>query len=145
VSLYRHLAGDVVAIQVLRGGDTVQVPVAMAERHDPFGGLASSGDPRQNLVPRLGILGVTLDERIAQALPVIRVASGVVVVSTEAKAIDARDGGLSAGDVIYAVNGKPVPGLMELRAAIDRLTPGDPVVLQLERRGELLFLAFSVE
>src|SRR4030095_12519083 len=94
VSLYRHLAGDVVAIQVLRGGDTVQVPVAMAERHDPFGGVAGSGDPRDTRVPRVGILGAPLDERMPQALPVIRVASGVVVVSTEAKAIDARDGGL---------------------------------------------------
>ena len=42
----------------------------MAERQDPFAGLSASIDPRQNLVPRLGILGVNLDQRIAEMLPV---------------------------------------------------------------------------
>jgi serine protease Do len=144
ISLYRHLAGDVITLEILRYGKPVTMPVTMAERHDPFGGLAGS-DPRQNLVPRLGILGVTLDARLAEALAVVRVSSGVVVVSTEADAIDQRDGGLAAGDVIFSLNGKLLAGLAELRAALDRLTSGDPVVLQLERRGELMFLAFSIE
>ena len=69
--------------------------------------------------------------------------SGVVVASTVAGAIDARDGGLAAGDVVYAVNRTPVAGLTELRAALDGLKTGDPVVLQLERRGELMYLAFT--
>jgi serine protease Do len=145
VSLYRRLAGDVISLEILRSGRTMTLPVAMAERHDPFGGLAGSADPRENLVPRLGILGVTLDSRLVEALPVVRVPSGVVVVSTEADAIDPREGGLAAGDVIFSLNGTLVNGLAELRAALDRLTTGDPVVLQLERRGELRFLAFSIE
>jgi serine protease Do len=145
VSLYRHVAGDVVALETLRAGKPVTVTVAMAERNDPFGGLAKATDPRQNLVPRLGILGVTLDKPLAEALPAVRVPSGVVVVSTEANAIDPRDGGLAAGDVIFSLNGKLIADLAELRTALERLTSGDPVVLQLERRGELMFLAFSIE
>jgi serine protease Do len=145
ISLYRHLAGDVVALDIMRSGRTVSVPVTMADRHDPFGGLSTSADPRQNLVPRFGILAVTLDKRIAEALPALRVQSGVVVVSTEANAIDPREGGLSAGDVIFSMNGDLVSELAGLRAAVDRLKTGDPVVLQLERKGELLFLAFTVE
>ena len=145
VSLYRHVAGDVVALEILRAGKPVTVTVAMAERNDPFGGLAKSADPRQNLVARLGILGVTLDKPLAEALPVVRVPSGVVVVSTEANAIDPRDGGLAAGDVIFSLNGTLVASLAELRTALERLASGDPVVLQLERRGELMFLAFSIE
>jgi S1-C subfamily serine protease len=62
-----------------------------------------------------------------------------------AGAFDARDGGLAQGDVIYAVNRKPVTRLGELRTMIEGFKPGDPVVLQLERRGELLYLAFTVE
>ena len=145
LSLYRHVAGDVVALEILRAGKPVTVTVAMAERNDPFGGLAKSTDPRQNLVPRLGILGVTLDKALAEALPAVRVPSGVVVVSTEANAIDQRDGGLAAGDVIFSLNGTLIADLTQLRAALERLTSGDPVVLQLERRGELMFLAFSIE
>jgi serine protease Do len=145
VALYRRLAGDAVSLEILSAGQSRTVPVTMAERFDPLGGLSGSADPRQNLVPRLGILGLDLDSRIAEALPVLRVPSGVVVVSTEADAIDARDGGLAPGDVIFGVNGKWVSGLKELRSALDPLKAGAPVVLQLERRGELRYLAFTVE
>jgi S1-C subfamily serine protease len=69
----------------------------------------------------------------------------VVVASTVVGAIDARDGGLAAGDVIYSVNKTPVQNLSALRALINALKPGDPVVLQLERRGELMYVAFSIE
>jgi hypothetical protein len=43
------------------------------------------------------------------------------------------------------VNGKWVSGLNELRSALDPLKTSAPVVLQLERRGELLYLAFIAE
>ena len=145
IALYRRIAGDVVSLEILRSGQSRAVPVTMAERLDPLGGLSESADPRQHLVPRLGILGLDLDRRLAEALPVLRVPSGVVVVSTEADAIDARDGGLAPGDVIFGVNGKWVSGLVELRAALEPLKSGAPVVLQLERRGELLYLAFTAE
>ena len=145
VSLYRRFVGDVVSLEILRDGQVRHETVAMMERPDPFDGLGASPDPRQNLVPRLGILGVNLTERLAELLPVVRVRSGVVVASTVAGAIDARDGGLAAGDVVYAVNRTPVAGLTELRAALEGLKAGDPVVLQLERRGELMYLAFTYE
>jgi S1-C subfamily serine protease len=38
-----------------------------------------------------------------------------------------------------------ITGLDGLRAALDGLKVGDPVVLQLERDGELMFLAFTIE
>ena len=145
VSLYRGLPGDVVTLEVLRDGQIVKLPVAMGERRDPLAGLSASIDPRQNLVPRLGILGVSLDQRIAEMVPVLRVRSGVVVASTVAGAIDSREGGLAAGDVVYAINRTPVVGLAELRTVLDGLKTGDSVVLQLERRGELMYLAFTVD
>jgi serine protease Do len=144
VNLYRHLIGDVIALDVLRDGQTLKIAVTMTERDDPFSGLQAA-DPRQNLVPRLGILAVDLDARIAAMLPVRRVRTGVVVASTAARGIDARDGGLATGDVVYAVNRKPIASVAELRAAIDGFKTGDPVVLHLERRGELMFLPFTVD
>lgn len=56
-----------------------------------------------------------------------------------------KDGGIAAGDVIYAVNRTHVPSIAELRTILDALKSGDPVVLQLERRGTLMYLAFMVE
>jgi serine protease Do len=145
VGLYRRVAGDIVTVDVLRDGKTVTLPIAMSERSDPLGGLSASIDPRQNLVPRLGILGVAMNPQLAQLLRAQRVPTGVLVASTVAGAIDSRDGGLAAGDIVYAINGAPVAGLAELRAALDVLKMGDAVVLQLERRGELMYLAFTVD
>jgi serine protease Do len=145
VSLYRRFVGDVVMLEILRDNQLVKEPIAMMEREDPLAGLSETADPRQNLVPRLGILGVSLDQRISEMLPLLRVRSGVVVASTVAGAIDSRDGGLAAGDVVYAVNRTPVAGLAELRTVLDALTVGDPVVLQLQRGNELRFLAFTVD
>jgi S1-C subfamily serine protease len=60
-------------------------------------------------------------------------------------AIDARDGGLAAGDVIVAVNRKWIRGLAELHAVLSELKTNDAVVLQLERHGTLMYLAFTAE
>jgi serine protease Do len=145
VTLYRRFVGDVVSLDVLRDGQTLRFVVPVTERLDPFAGLAPPPDPRQNVVPQLGILAVNLDRRIAELLGVQRVPSGVVVASTVAGALDVRRGGLAVGDVIYAVNRRSVAELSALRAALDTLKPGDPVVLQLERRGQLMYLAFTIE
>ena len=145
VSLYRRVFGDVVTLSILREGKELKVPVAMAERQEPLAGLTATTDPRQNLVPRLGILGVSVDKRLAQVLRLVRVSSGVVVVSQVAGATDVREGGLQPGDVIHAVNRTPVPGLPELRAALDALKAGESVVLQIERLGRLMYLAFTIE
>src|SRR5262249_11050886 len=145
VGLYRHGVGDVVSLQILRDGQVLEVPVAMTERRDRVTDLAVPADPRENLIRRLGILGVNLDQRIAEMLPALRVRSGVVVVSTADGAIDARDGGLAAGDIIYAVNRTAVHDIAQLRTAIDKFNLGDAVVLQLERHGELMYLAFTME
>jgi len=144
VALYRRLAGEIVALELLREGQPVHVKVMALNRPDGLTALASA-DARDNLVPRLGIVGVDLDRRVAQFLPVSRTASGVVVASTVDGAIDARDGGLAQGDVVMAVNRTRIDGLAGLRAAVDALKPGDPIVLQLERHGSLMYLAFTVE
>jgi serine protease Do len=144
VNLYRRVVGDVVTLDILRDGEPLKVPVAMTERAGLLAD-ASAVDPRQNLVSRLGILGLDLDERLAEALPAARVNSGVVVASTVSDAIDSREGRLAAGDIIFAVNRQPVAKVAELRAAVDGLKSGDPIVLQIERRGDLMYLAFTIE
>ena len=145
VGLYRHFVGEVVTLEILRDGTTSKFPVAIAERQDPLSDLSASSDPRQHLVARLGILGMSLERDIAAVIPTLRVTSGVVVVNSAAGAIDVRGETLQPADVIYAVNRRPVNGLEQLRATLDALKPGDAAVLHLDRRGELMFLAFIVE
>jgi serine protease Do len=145
VGLYRRLPGDIVTLEVLREGRTLRILVAMSERRDPIGDLSTSIDPRHNLVARLGILGVDVTPPIADALQTLRVRSGVAVASTVAEAIDSKEGGLAPGDVVFAINNTPINDLAMLRGILDGLRIGDPVVLQLERRGELMYLAFTIE
>ena len=145
VGLYRRFAGDVVTLEIARDGEVSKYPVAIAERNDPLADLSGTIDARENLVPRLGILGVALDRRTATMLPLLRVRAGVMVVSTIAGAIDTREGALEVGDVIYAVNRKPVAGLSELIRLLGELKSGDGVVLHIDRRGELMFLAYTAE
>ena len=144
VNLYRHVVGDVVTLEILRDGRTDRFPVAVAGRRD-LSGLSGAADAREHMVVRLGILGLNLTEQIRHMLPALRVATGVVVASTVAGATDSRDGGFAPGDVIYAVNRVPVSALSDLRALLEKLRIGDPVVVQLQRRGELMYLAFTLE
>ena len=144
VNLYRHQAGESVRLEVLRDGKTLAFPIVMVERNDPLG-LGATIDPRQNLVPKLGILGLNLDARIASALPGLRATSGVVVVSTVDEAIDSQEGGLASGDVIVAVNRTAVITIDQLKKMFESMKIGDVVVVQLERRGELKYLAFTME
>ena len=145
VNVYRHAPGDLISLGIVREGQPQTVSVSVSERRDPLDGLSASVDPRQNLLPRLSVLALDLDKRIAEMVPVVRVSSGVVVAATVAGALDAADGGLAVGDVIFAVNRRPVNGLAALRALVDTLKPGDSVVLHLERRGTLMYLAFTVD
>jgi serine protease Do len=144
VNLYRKEVGDVVRIEVLRGDQPTSVNVSVTERADTLSAVTLPSDPRENVVARLGILGATLDPKLAALLP-LRAKAGVVVASASTEVLDADNGGLAPGDVIHAVNGKWIPDLPALRTAVDALEPGTPVVLQVERRGSLLYLAFTIE
>jgi serine protease Do len=145
VNLYRRAIGEVVRLDVLREGKTVSTSVSVTERFDPLSTAAAGADPRENVVPRLGILGLTVDADLARVIGPLRSPSGVIVATASEGVFDADGDGLVPGDVIHAVNGHWVADLPALRAAIDRMKMGDPVVLQVERRGTLRYIAFVVE
>jgi S1-C subfamily serine protease len=96
------------------------------------------------MVPKLGILGVQIDAGIAAMVPGLRMGSGVIVAARTAFGPIAESG-LDTGDVIHAVNGVTIITLDALRAAVDKLKPDDPVVIQIERDGKLRYLAFEME
>ena len=145
VTLYRKAVGDVVRLEVLREEQLKTVNVSVAERNDPLSRITDLSDPRQNIVARLGVLAVTLDPGLAASFPALRAKSGVVVVSARAGTFYSDSGGLEPGDVIHAVNGKWIMDLAALRGALDPMKAGDPVVLQVERDGALIYIAFMIE
>jgi serine protease Do len=131
-------------LEVLRALEKVWLEVPVVEQQDDMDRLADSLDPAKDLVPQLGILGVQIDRRISEMVPDLRMASGVIVAARTAFGASVESG-LETGDVIHALNGVTIISLETLNAAIQQLKPGAPVVLQIERGGNLQYLAFEME
>src|SRR5262249_29173067 len=104
--------------------------------------LLDTVDPDRNFLPVLGVFGVQIDETNVHTLPGLRVPSGVVVTG-RAPDSQATDSPLLAGDVIHAMNGIVVATLDGLRSTLGRLKRHSAVVLQIERAGKLMFVAFQ--
>ncbi|MBI2221842.1 MAG: trypsin-like peptidase domain-containing protein [Acidobacteria bacterium] len=145
VNFYTRGVGDVVTLQVLRGERRLTLRVPVAERADDPMRFAGMVRPEDHLVAKLGILGLNMDERIAGMLPGLLHPEGVVVAAAAADAPISRQGALHPGDVVHALNGRAVTSLTGLRAALTALKPGAPAVLQIERDGRLMYLAFALE
>ncbi len=144
VNLYGRPVGQRVGIEVLRVGQMLKFQVPVYERSDDTNRFSFMVSPDENLVPRLGILAIDLTPQAVALLPGLRARSGVVVAARSPDAIYGRVA-LAPGDVIHALNGKPITSLAQLRKAIESIGVGQPVVLQVERRGRLEYIAFEIE
>ena len=144
VNLYRRNPGGTVTLDVLRGDRPLKVVTPVSERPNDADTLKLMVSPEANLVPRLGILGLDMDDGVRRLLPSARGQAGVVVaaVTDEGPAWPEPP---QAGDVIYEINRKSVTSIEGLRAVVSSLQVGDAMVLRVERRGTLMFLAAEVE
>ncbi len=142
--IYRRQNGQKAALRVLRDGDELDVTVPVKETEnedDPLAGLVS---PEKNLIPRLGVLCIAIDKRVASLVEGLRQQYGLIVAakSTEGQGhyLDLR-----TGDVIHAVNTLPVSTVDALRQSIDGMKRGAAVVLEVERDGVYHYIAFEIE
>jgi serine protease Do len=133
-----------VKLSLLRDGKTLNVIVPVHEREDDPQRFADMVTPENNLVTKLGILAVELNEKVADMLPELRHDYGLVVAARTAIA-PYSGGELATGDVIYELNTMPTLSVKGLREALDALKSGDAVVLQVERSGRLMYLALELE
>lgn len=143
-SLYLHPTDELMNVNVLRGTRplTLRIPV-IREKHEADR-LLDLADPEKNLVPRLGVLGVTLNDALLKLLPDVRIPSGVVIVANTTFG-GGLGSGLKAGDIIHSLNNQPVITLDQLRTDLTAVKPGRAVVLQVERDGALDFVSFEAE
>jgi serine protease Do len=143
--LYTRSAGDRVRLGVLRGSDMLTFEVPVGERTHDFGRLTDAAEPTKSLVTRLAIFGVDIGDAGADLASALRVPSGVLVVGHSPDEGAIIETGLLAGDTIHGINGTPVTSVTDLQTALDRLKPRSPVALQIERNGQLTFLAFELD
>jgi serine protease Do len=142
--LMQRAIGDDLTFRIVRDGVEMQETVAILERPKSTMALADLANSQANLVRELGILAMTLDEKVTPSLPETRRLYGVVVAAIPAE-YTAFNPGLKAGDVIYSLNRKKIASLEDLRTALADLKSGEPAVLQVESDGTLGYVAFRRE
>ncbi len=141
LALNTKAAGDVVALELLRGSQRLSVRVTVAEPPGKIDRLGDLSDFIKSGVSKLGILGVDLDDNNGSLLPSLRIASGVLV--TARRAESDVDNPLMTGDVIHACNTITVRSLDGLRVLLGGVAPGSQIVLQIEREGRLMFVTMA--
>jgi serine protease Do len=141
---FQHGSGDHIKLQVLRGSEELAFEIVPVEQEHKADRLADLVDRDKGLVPALGILGITVDQRIAAMAGGLRLSSGVIVAGRMQNPAGV-DPGLQTSDVIHAINGDFVLSVDALKSAVARLKTGDPVALLIERGGQLLYVTFENE
>jgi serine protease Do len=144
-ALYLHRLDQVVKLEVLRGKEKMIINIPAIEHHDQMDQLLDTVNPENSLIQRLGILAIDISGDLGTKLSsVLRNPTGVIVVGRAIELITPETG-LQTGDVIHQLNTQPIDSSQTLRAAVDKLKPGDAVVLQVEREGEFTFVSFEME
>jgi serine protease Do len=143
-AIYRLARTPSVDLTVLRDGRTIKLTVPVHDREDDPQRFADMVNPEDNLVPKLGILAIELNQKLTEMLPGLRHEYGLVV-AARATSAPYSGGALESGDVIYELNHTPTATVKTLRSELDALKPGDAAVLQVERSGRLMYIPIEVE
>jgi serine protease Do len=144
LALYSFAVGEKATIEIRRGRQNVVYQIPVSEKQDVQERLADQVTREEAKIPQLGILALTLDERLAPMLPPLRNRFGVVVAGKETNGTYEGEGPLP-GDVIYSVNGTPVDSVAALRSVLDDLKTTDAIALQVERLGSLHYLVLETD
>ena len=145
VNLYRYAGGDDVTIEISRYGSIKTMTVSVIERHDDPRRFSDLVKPDKNLIPKLGILAIDVDDYTARMLPNLREKKGVIVAARAADAPYRDNLALLPGDVIHRVNRDSVSNVDDLRKIVRGLLPGDAAVCQVERDGQMMYIGLEIE
>ena len=143
-AVYRLARAGSVDLTVMRDTRSLKMTVPVHDREDDPQRFADMVNPEDNLVSKLGILAIELNQKLTDMLPDLRHEYGLVV-AARAMAAPYSGGALETGDVIYEINHTPTATVKILRSELDALKPGDAAVLQVERDGRLMYIPIELE
>jgi S1-C subfamily serine protease len=118
--------------------------VAIKVYHENIDDLADIPGLQKTLVRKLNVLVAHLDGNIRPLLEDSRSESGVAVVA-QLSGSNAMDSGLETGDIIRAVDRTALPTTSQFETLVHNLRPGNPIVLQVERKSKFQYLALEME
>ena len=142
--VFQHVFGEEITLDIQRGKERLRKTVAVLTRPRSPEDLEELASRDAHLIRRLGVLALTLDERVTPILPDLRRLSGVVVAAIPAE-FAGLNPGLIAGDAIYELNGSRIGTLEDVRTALDGKKTGAPIALLVERSGQLVYVSFELE
>jgi serine protease Do len=142
VALYQHPVDESVDFAILRGKQDMSIPVRLIQRNNDPNRFVDYINKETNLIPEWGIFVVPVNGEIAGLIPILRKPAGVVVAGRVAGPNVVAE--FMTADLICELNGEPVREVAGLKAAIAKLHSGDPVVVQLQRQEQLMFIAFEM-
>jgi serine protease Do len=143
LAIDRHAIDDSMQIGVLRGGKRISTSVKISERDDDPNRFLELVTEKANLIGRLGILAVDINEQILKMLSGLRMPAGVVVAAGVLGLPGAEDG-LVVGDLIISLNGKPVANIEALRTELEKMPTGTPAVFQVQRDNQLRLILLDL-
>jgi serine protease Do len=144
LAVFQRAPGDQLTMEIQRGKERMSKTVAVLERKNQPSQLEDLVNYDAALVRQLGILAMTVDEKVTAILPDLRRLSGVAVAAVPAE-FAGLNPGLQAGDVIYELNNRRVASLDELRNALKDKKSGDAIALLVERYGQLIYVSATLE
>jgi hypothetical protein len=143
-AIYKRSAGEKIRLNVQRGQAIISLTGEVDSHLTPANPLSIVGTLEDNLVSRLGIFCIEIDQKVAEAIPDLRTQYGLVVVarSSESQSMSLD---FKPGDVIHELNNLPIASLDLFRGRINQFRRGDAVALQIERHGQIRYVAFEIE
>ena len=142
LALYPFAVGEKATLKIQRGKQTITYQIPVREKQDVQERLADLVTREEARIPKLGILALTLDEKLVSMLPPLRNRFGVVVAGKVSYGAYEGEGPLP-GDVIYSVNGTFVDDIDSLRAALDDLKTAGITLRNLLQSGKGAFVALD--
>ncbi len=142
--LYLHPTDQILKLDVLRGPQKLSFNIPVEAEQDSLDRLSDLTDVSKDRIPRLGLIGLDVTDKLAEMLPKLRIQSGVAVIAKTPRSM-VMDVGLSPGDVIHFINGKAVANLEQLSSQLRQFKAGDAAALQIERDGRFMYVAFEME
>jgi serine protease Do len=121
----------------------LEAKVTVQERADDPNRFMDMVRENSNLVPRLGILAININEAVLKMISELRKPAGVLV-AARVEELPGSEEDLAPGDLIISLNGKGVPNVESLHRLLGDLQSGSPAVFQLQREGMLRFIELDL-
>jgi len=136
--MYHKRAGDKLGLGVVRDSGSFNFDLSLTDTTDVVQETNEPPIPQVNPIPKLGVFCSELASRSHFEMANLRSHSGVVVEArTAGEDLTSR---LIAGDIIRSVNLVSVSSVTELQSVLDNVKPDTPIVLQVERKGQFIYV-----